>query len=126
VIRYRAAAIIMAEILGLYAPPLGTVPTVSDYQYAVWDLFDVDNSINLAWNSTAYKVKKGAMDKASADTVLSLDYLYSNLVVYTPNPGGRCSPQEFLAMNAVPEPSQFAGLFLALGAGWYVRRRRKA
>ena len=122
---YRAAAILVSQLLGLGAG--ATAQQVTNYQYALWDLF----TPSVPTNTTQDNLRTAAWDQAGANPTLAL---YSQLRVYTPDrtvypitvDGRQVNPQEFLGWAPVPEPSQFAGLLAVLGIGWFVRRRRMA
>jgi len=132
-VRYRAAAILLAELLGqLGAPATGL--TGMNFQNAIqaatWDLFYTGVGSVPAWSTAIKTLQDDAVAKAKDSAYASV---YNRLVIYTPDPTWLAStknpgynPQEFIALTAVPEPSQAAGLLLALGLGWYVRRRKTA
>lgn len=124
-IRYRAAALLVAQLVGAL-PKFSPLP-ISDYQWALWDLFD-DHRDQITVTSAQAAIRQNAYDTAKNSAPASLQYLYDRLVVYTPTSAyvGALNPQEFLGWTPVPEPGHALGLFVALGAGWMVRRRRKA
>jgi hypothetical protein len=138
-VRYRAAAILIAEFLGVLSTPTGlpAAPNRSDYQWALWDMFDYNNSIN-GISATAAALEQKAynlMDPTKNATYSSYASVYNRLTVYTPDPAwvasawlnpNKLDPQEFLGFAPVPEPSQAVALFAALGLGWWMRRRKSA
>ena len=119
---YDEAAVLNYELftIGPHAAPA----TVTDYQYAIWNLFDP--AVNL--NSSQQNLQTGALSTVSSGASW-LSGIYSSTVVYTPDPKTNSwGNQEFLEYQGqgTPEPATYllvGAVLMGLGA---TRRRRQS
>lgn len=118
---YRVAAVLMAGLSDVLATGNATAGDITNYQYAVWNLFDPTG----APVTTAQQgLQKSALDTVQNGGPVALDD-YSRLVIYTPT-AAYASNQEFLGLRtpaAVPEPSTAPLVSLILGVACLCARR---
>jgi hypothetical protein len=102
---YETASVLLSELAGLSNP---SADTITDYQYAVWNMF---TPADLPVNATQLNLQTSAVALVSAGAPSTVAD-YSNLVIYTPT-AAFASSQEFLGLNTpAPEPASWA--FMAL------------
>jgi hypothetical protein len=109
---YEAAAVLLTELAAFSNP---SANTITDYQYALWNIFTPGNELV---NATQQELETAAVALVQAGAS-STQADYSNLIIYTPT-AGFTNNQEFLALTATaPEPASWAlmallGLLLAV------------
>jgi hypothetical protein len=103
---YETAAVLLSQLASMLNPAANTV---TDYQYAIWNLFLPSTAIN-ATQSGLQSTARGMVSNATS----------SMLVIYTPTEA-ISSNQEFLGLDA-PEPGTAMLLALA-GFGLLLKRR---
>jgi|SRR5579872_2537511 len=115
---YETAAVLLSEFTATANP---TDNTVTDYQYALWNLFEPDVTIN-GKQQTFISDAQGLVLANSPQATST----YAGLAIYTPTQD-YASNQEFLAWQAAPEPD-LAPMLMLIGATLLVARswgRRK-
>ncbi len=114
--KYEAAAVLLYELTA--AGPTASADLVTDYQYAIWNLFTP--------STTLFRVNQTNLQQAAVNIAAGnspppawLSTAYKELEIFTPA-AGFTSNQEFLALDptGVPEPAM--GPLLALLAGCVV------
>lgn len=106
--------------------------TITDYQYALWNIFDPYNASTnpngVKVNSTQSGLQTTALGLMSTESAMLSSQVYPNVKVYTPDAnGGSASNQEFLQF-ATPEPGTLllvAGVLLIAAAAAMRRHLRK-
>ena len=98
---YEAAAVLLTQLAAFSNP---SANTITDYQYALWNIFTPGNE---PVNGTQQELDTAAVALVQAGST-STQADYSNLVIYTPA-AGFTNNQEFLALTATaPEPASWA------------------
>jgi hypothetical protein len=98
---YEAAAVLLTQLAAFSNP---SANTITDYQYALWNIFTPGNE---PVNNTQLELDTAAIALVQAGAI-STQADYSNLVIYTPSVGFT-NNQEFLALTATaPEPASWA------------------
>jgi hypothetical protein len=98
---YEAAAVLLTQLAAFSNP---SANTITDYQYALWNIFTPGNE---PINETQQTLDTAAVALVQAGAI-STQADYSNLVIYTPSVGFT-NNQEFLALTATaPEPASWA------------------
>lgn len=117
---YQQAAVLLAGMSNALAAGSATADDITNYQYAVWNLFDPSDA---KLNSAQQDLQNAALEEVNAGGPMALED-YSRLTIYTPT-ANYAGNQEFLGLNAasVPEPSAAPVLPLILGAAFLCARR---
>lgn len=72
--------------------------TITDYQYAIWNIFDPGD---VAVNASQFALQTTALNLVATEGALLATTVYPNVMVYTPDPnGGSTSNQEFLQYSS--------------------------
>jgi len=137
---YAVAAYLAEEILQEDSLPSPSDTQLGYYSYALWDIFDPGllpissctpiggcQGTSTEYGSLSAAQVTGAWDALTDAEAHAAPYTqYANVLVYTPDP--KSSSQEFLVVDAVPEPSSMAMLGAALAglAAMALRRKRLA
>lgn len=108
--------------------PQASDNTITDYQYALWNIFDPYNAITnpngVKVNSNQLALQTTALNLMTTESAMLTADVYPDVRVYTPDPnGGSVSDQEFLQF-ASPEPGTLALLAGALAIAAAVAARR--
>ena len=118
--KYEVAAVLLYE---LNLAGSANADLVTDYQYAIWNMFDPTTSL--------FRPNQSALQQAAIDIVLGkatapvwLSTAYADLAIYTPQ-SAYASNQEFLGLNPVPEPAMFWLLGCTLATIGVVSRKRR-
>lgn len=122
-LNYREAAVLLAQLSNLVADGHATGNDITNYQYALWNLFDPAGA---PVTTAQQNLQTSALNAVQEGGPTALD-AYSRLVIYTPT-AQFDSNQEFLRLNiptGVPEPSAAPVLTLILGVACLVARRRR-
>jgi len=117
---YETAAVLLTEFAALVNP---SANTVTDYQYAMWNLFNSSTTVN----STQATLESAAKALVTSNNSYATS-AYAHLVIYTPT-AAFASNQEFLGLNTTvsPEPALWPVLALAiLGATLFRAQSRHA
>lgn len=120
---YQEAAVLLAGLSDELATGSATADEITDYQYAVWNLFDPSEA---KLNRAQKDLQRAAFDTVRAGGGKALD-TYSRLVIYTPT-APFAGNQEFLGLSTpvgAPEPSAAPVLSLVLGVACLCFRRRR-
>lgn len=120
---YEEAAVLLARLSAEVVAGSATADEITNYQYAVWNLFDPSEA---KVNSAQKDLQRAAFDTVRAGGRTALD-AYSRLAIYTPT-AAFAGNQEFLGFNApvgAPEPSAAPVLSLILGVACLCFRRRR-
>lgn len=122
---YDTAAVIMYNLQS-YVAGTPTAQGITDYQYAIWNLFNPGTPPTGAPESGgSLQVQQDAYTAVLNNTT-SAQAAESELVVYTPAPVPGPQNQEFLGLGTpAPEPASGALLAGLFGAAWIGARRRK-
>jgi hypothetical protein len=115
---YQAAAILLNQLAAVTNP---SADTITDYQYALWNLFNPSAPANATQRSLQTSAQAILL---AGGTQTALDY--ESLVIYTPT-DTFASNQEFLGLNTpvgTPEPAVWPVITLAIAAVIWIRRRR--
>jgi hypothetical protein len=112
---YEAAAVLLTE-LGSQANP--SANTVTDYQYAVWNLFTPGSA---PANLTQQNLENAALSLVHSDSPMATGS-YSHLVIYTPTEP-YAGNQEFLGLHT-PTPEPATWLLLLSGSALLAVRSR--
>lgn len=118
---YREAAVLLAGMTNALAAGHATADEITNYQYALWNLFDPGG----APATTAQQdLQISALDAVQTGGGMALGD-YSRLVVYTPA-ADYASNQEFLGLKptvVTPEPTTAPILALVFGVACLCARR---
>jgi hypothetical protein len=126
---YEEAAVLLVGFSDYLAAGHATSSGITDYQYAIWNLFDPYNShtnpSGAQANSNQQALQSSALTIVNAGGTAAMTD-YKRLVIYTPTTS-YASNQEFLGLDTsvgAPEPSAAPPLALLMGAAWIGVRRR--
>jgi len=130
VANYDEAAALLWE-LATYPDIYGVQPsanTITDYQYALWNIFDPYNSVTnpngVKVNSNQLALQTAAVNIVDTEGAMLAADVYPNVEIYTPDPnGGSTGDQEFL--QYAPEPTSISLMLGALLIGASAIARRK-
>jgi hypothetical protein len=101
---------------------LTNTQTVTDIQWAIWDIFDLGTCNTGVSNCDPYGNpgdQSGIAGWIAAAGTTSLGGNYSNVVIYTPAsgwPGNDGVPQEYIGIVSTPEPGTVSLMLIGLGS----------
>lgn len=131
---YQEAAVLLWQLFDYVSisGPNTSGNIVTDYQYALWNIFDPFNTHSnpdgVKINDNQAGLQTAALNLVNTQSAMLTASAYPNIRIYTPDPqGGSISSQEFLQYAPTPEPSTWAMLVAALisGAVAIARRTRR-
>jgi hypothetical protein len=112
---YETAAVLLTELEAQVNP---SANTVTDYQYALWNLFTPGSA---PANLTQQNLENAALSLVQSDSPMATAS-YSQLVIYTPT-GPYAGNQEFLGLQT-PTPEPATWLLLLSGSALLAVRSR--
>jgi hypothetical protein len=123
---YDEAAVLVWELDGavLSGGSQDSADAITDYQYALWNLFDPYNATTnpngIATTSSQAALQAAALNLVKTEGAMLSTTVYPYVNVFTPDPnGGSMGNQEFLQFST-PEPGTFllfaGGLLVAAAA----------